>query len=380
MPVLLTNNRIKIFCTFFFFLITLVLGSLVTLNGFGLRYFFRAYIIVPFIVFFFLWIMSERKEPVIESSIDVLYLLYCSFTLISGLWNCDVHTIASASIGVIIFFMIKSLTYEVFNRVYILFACSYAISILIIFCRYTIEAINSEGVLFSSLGIILLNVICKKKIESYIVYFLISAVIIFLIMATRARTPLAAFIVVDVITYFYLFASNFSLKKSLILISAVIAVFFLSDHIVESLDTYFFHKWGNSDLTSGRQEYWKIVMSTVSLFGYGMGEGSFINTLNINAHNTWAQVFGNFGIITGFINLLMTITILLKIRLAKSKIIFINFFVGWIILSTFEDLSLFSSRYIPITIAFLIHLFLLSEESSKAKPYQLNLLVQNNKM
>ena len=374
MSVVINQSRLKSFVIFLVFLTTLLLGSLVILDGFGLRYAIRAYIIVPFGAFLLLWIMSERIQPLIENNgFDFLYLLFCSFAFFSGVANGDVYSIISALLGCVILFLLKSLTYDSLDKAHTLFAIAYAASTLIVFCRYPISPINSEGVIFASLGIILLNILCKKKMENYVLFFLISAIIIFLIMSTTARTPLAAFCIADVISYFYLFARKFSLKKNFLLISLVVLVYFFSDYIVGSLDQYFFHKWGNADLTSGREEYWKIVMNNLSFLGYGMDKGSFIRTLGFNAHNTWIQVFGNFGIVCGFLFFALTITILLKIRLSFNRIVYFNFFIGWIVLSLFEDMSLFSSRYVPITMAFWMHLVLLSKEISIKKANNLTL-------
>jgi hypothetical protein len=178
---------------------------------------------------------------------------------------------------------------------------------------------------------------------------------------------LAAFIVVDIVSYFYLFARQKNyLKKILRLFLFIVVIYLFSDYIIESLDQYFFHKWGNSDMSSGRENYWKIIMNNLSLLGYGIGKGNFIKTLDINAHNSWIQVFGNFGPICGTLFVVLTVIILLKIYSARNKVIYFNFFLGWIIWSLFEDVSLFSSRYIPVTIAFYIHFFLLSKEKKSS--------------
>ena len=341
----------------------LTLGSFVILNGLGLRFAFRVYIIIPFVTIAVIWSTGHEKARYsLSGPIEILYFLFCLLTFTSGVANFDIYTIASSVIGILLFFFITSIPYERLNDIYTLFAVAYAISCIVVFRRYTISAINSEGVMLAFLGICILNIICKSRINNYILYFAASAIVIFLIMMTKARTPLAAFVIVDIVTYFYLFAQKPSIKKLFVLIISLATIYYVSDMVIGTMNQYFFHKWGNQDLFSGRQTYWKIVFENLRIFGNGMGVGSQINNLGFNAHNSWVQTFGNFGVFSGIVYIMLTIASVLSIKTSKMKIIHTNFFCGWFVISMFEDLSIFSSRYIPIVFAFLLHIFMLAKE------------------
>ena len=343
----------------------LTFGSFVILNGLGLRYAFRTYIIVPFVTIVIIWCTGHKKVKYsLSGSIEKLYFLFCLLTFISGIANFDVYTIVSSIIGILLFFAITSIPYERLYDLYTLFVIAYVLSCIIVFRRYTVSTINSEGVIFSFLGVFILNLICKSRFNNYFIYFAVSAIVIFLIMMTKARTPLAAFIVVDIVTYFYLFAKKPSIKKLLVLVISLVAIYYVSDMVIGTMNQYFLHKWRNQDLSSGRQTYWKIVFDDLQLFGNGMGEGSQIKNLGFNAHNSWVQTFGSFGVLSGLAYIMLTIASIISIKISKMKIIHINFFCGWLVISMFEDLSIFSSRYIPIVFAFLIHIFMLAKEQN----------------
>lgn len=360
---MISKEKIVKFNIFIVLVLALTFGSFVTLNGLGLRYAFRTYILVPFIVFVVIWCTGHEKVRCsLSGPIEILYFFFCASTFISGVASFDIYTIVSALIGIVLFFVVSSIPYERLDNLYLLMEVAYIINCILVFHRYSISEINSEGVILAFLGIFILNIICKMRWSNYILFFAASAIIIFLIMMTRARTPLAGFIVADVVTYFYLFSQKPSLKKLVILIISLAAIFYASDMVRESMNQYFFHKWGNQDLSSGRQTYWKMVFDDLHLFGNGMGAGGTIKNLELNAHNSLMQVLGSFGVLPAVFYLLLTITSAIGIKFSRNKIVHINFFCGWFVISMFEDLSVFSSRYIPIVIAFLLHIFMLAKE------------------
>ena len=364
----LFNSMARRLLTFVCISIVLLLGIFVILNSLGLRYKFQTYYVLTFVYFFIIWIKDKRRFSfVLKGKIEIAYFAFVVAVLLSGIINLNKLTIVSAIIGLVVLFLCQAIPYETLLDSYFLYGIAYIVVVFITFQKYSIDEINSEGCIFASLGIVILNIICLKKWDYYWLFILVSVIIIFLIMLTRARTPLITFLVVDVITFFYLFKKRSSIKRMIILLTSMAVLFYSLEKIIVILNQYFFHKWGNSDLTSARADYWKLVFKKWSLFGYGMGSGSTIPSFDFNAHNSWVQVLGCFGIVAFLLFIILTVILMLKVRYATHKIIFINFFSGWFVMSMFEDLSIFSSRYVPIVIGFILHMFLLDKEIKKGR-------------
>ncbi|WP_028043632.1 O-antigen ligase family protein [Candidatus Stoquefichus massiliensis] len=171
------------------------------------------------------------------------------------------------------------------------------------------------------------------------------------------------FLIVSVITYVHLFFNEKkSFKEIIILMIVVIFGLIFFDDISMFFNNIFFHKWGNEDLTSGRSDIWKYTINNASLFGNGIYylkdyAGITVSGLPFDAHNALLQILGCFGFFSFFVFCLLMFLILKKLLYRyNKKIIFVNFFVGWLSISMFENLELITTRMIPITFLFIFHL------------------------
>lgn len=307
---------------------------------------------------FFMWILFPKKKCKLQNKITKYIYLFGLLGLISSIVRFDYIIFASYTVLLLIIFFFSRTLYVVEDDSFYTVLClSMILPCCLTILVFDIDSYNSQGVIYAFAGVMMLNLLCYKKITKIVPFTLIVIVTVSILELTRSRTSMAGFLLVAIISYAYLFLKEFKLKNILILIILIIGLLFS----ISSLENYFvqifFNKWGNADLTSNRTRIWKTIINNTSFFGHG------INHLNGgDAHNVIFQILGCSGLLCMFSFIVLWFSVIKSVFKADNKIIFVNFFTAWFFVSCFENLDLITSRMLPISILFIMHLFLLIKD------------------
>lgn len=175
---------------------------------------------------------------------------------------------------------------------------------------------NMFGMYASFLSLCLL--IYWKLIENKKSKFLILSLFLFtlaLIPIGMSRLALLSFTVCAVILlYGDIFKSIFKFTYKRILLLYLVSLCFISLILIyftgmlsglsngafnqlESLINKNKYYSSNGDLTNGRLDIWKATLNDFSLLGHG--ENYFVDNFGLAAHNSFVQIYGNYGFIAG---------------------------------------------------------------------------------
>jgi hypothetical protein len=228
------------------------------------------------------------------------------------------------------------------------------------------EAGNSIGILLCFFGMLLINYMFKRNIKPKYLMLTIGVICIF-IFFTKSRTSLISFFSVSmiyVINYLTIRAKSYiQIIKKTFYLFLIISILFITYSYVETL---FFSKWGftNENLTSNRSEMWlNTINNGVTMFGNG--EGYFYKYYLIkDAHNTFVQALGAYGLLSLIMILILFFYIFYKC-IKIGKIEYYVFFGGYFLLSLAENLLFINSRLIGIDLLFFIFLGCVINESPK---------------
>jgi len=228
---------------------------------------------------------------------------------------------------------------------------------------YFLQQWNSLGMLLCMMGIILLNILHGKNVKDKYVYFLISVLGI-LIFITESRTSLIVF---SFVAFIHIFIRNFritnsyiSFIKKMVTLVTIVLLIYLSYDVINDL---IFNKRSGTgdDLTSGRSDMWiGTIEYGLSMFGNGANYYMYIYNIG-DAHNTFIQVLGEYGLISFIIFILIFFYIIYK-SLRLENIEYLCFFGGYFGLGLAETLLFVNIKFISIDIIFFLYLGALINE------------------
>lgn len=302
--------------------------------------------------------LFSQKERQLEhrKTIFWLNLLFFSVLLIS-LFRFDGLLMSAGLFYYVSFYLLRRII-NASEKQYKLICLSYLLAFSIAYARYGVATFNSQGVIISFAGTMLLNLLIIKKIENIWLYTGSVVIFVVLISLSRSRTSMLAFLMVAVLTYKTLFMKKITVKNILIVGMGCIGLYIISDRLIDFFYNVFFMKWGNADLTSNRIYIWEYVFARASILGGGI---NYID--RSDAHNTFVQILGSSGIIIFIVSIIVTLVVLERIiKYKNDKSIYINFFLLWFAVSMFENLDILTCRYIPVNFMLLVHLARLIKE------------------
>lgn len=126
-----------------------------------------------------------------------------------------------------------------------------------------------------------------------------------------------------------------------------------------------FHKYSGSseDLTSGRSIMWEGTYKYgVTLFGNGESYFSYMFGI-ADAHNSFIQILGAYGLVSFILFLLLSILIIIKSIQFHKNIEYLCFFLAFYLLGLAENLFFIESRMTLIHLLFFMYLGSLFNES-----------------
>lgn len=338
----------------------MVFGILVSFNSKNLANRINIKTMPVFILTFVVWLLHPIIRCSLKSTIKTIYYVFCFSCVVSAIIRFDMTMLVSSLLAILImFFITRSLQYIEYESLYMMVCIGTVVASVVIINHFGIAVFNSQGVIYAFTGVVLLNMICLKKIESIFPFAAIVLMMVLVLSITRSRTSLAGFLLVAIISYAYLFLKKISFKNVII----VFALFVIAIFLINNIETYFvevfFHKWGNKDITSNRLFIWKTIFENISMCGHG------VNHLNGgDAHNTLMQILGCDGIVCSVLFAILMLASVRGILRVNNKIVYINFFVSWLFISCFENLDFLTSRMLPVNTLFIFHLFLLMREQN----------------
>lgn len=348
--------------------------------------FTTALIIVGLLISFNAMMLSDRIEnkllPILGYAIMVLvlfrdnkkqydrqmnifiYILFL-FAFIASAIRGDIGALETSVTGLLLVVIMKnSFKFTTLNT-YVIVAWSTVLASVVIIMMLSLQSYNSQGIMVTFAGVMLLNLMIVKELKSYMVFLCIEVIIIITLSITRSRTSMMSFIVVSVMTYIYLFMKRITIKGLATLFAGLTALVLSYNYLEKLFMRFFINKWhgGASDISSGRTEIWTMVFAKKNLWGNGI---DYMN--GMDAHNSFIQIMGTNGIIFFLVFLMFMGIIVGKILKVKNKMIYLNFFGAWILVSMFENLDIFTSRSVGTIFLFFVHLvFLMFEEKIDKK-------------
>lgn len=361
MNLVVKMSSIKKAMVFCFLILYFVFGIMVSFNSLGLsERISNKPICVCLIIFLILMIWGNAKIKS-RSSYYVCILIFGFSNIVSSIFNGSSVLFWCAIFGMLAITFARCTNLGTAETTYKTLFLPYVISGFVAMHRY-MSSFNSQGVVYAFIGVILLNILCIKKKGSIILYLGVVFGEIFLLSITRSRTSMMVFLVVAVISFAYLFMKKVSLKNIIFSLALFILLLVTYDKIYDFFYRIFFQKWGNTDITSKRLSIWIDILERAKMFGNG---STYMD--GFDAHNTFMQVLDMFGYFSLCLIIMAVILILISISRASNSIIYVNFFVAWLGISMFENLDIFTTRLLPITLLFILHVTLLSNEISNKK-------------
>ena len=354
-----------------FILIVLVqlVGVIFSLNAMGLAERVNSkQIVLLLFSLLCMFFMGWKKNNNYSKNIR-LFVILCICIAVSSFLRLDFSNAinAIAILGAFIFL------FSCFNRyrnsihiISVLASVGTLVAVAISIIRYGIVSINSQGVLLTMCGILGLNLMCLSKRKSIILFLTWITMVVSALAITRSRTSMLAFMIIAVISYYYLYIKKLTLKNVIIVIAGVVVIFVFYENLSSFLETVFFNKWGNRDITSGRTDIWKGILKSASIIGYGPAHiYQITGMIAKDAHNSFLQVLGAYGIVAFLLLAGMFISTIKRLKKVPNSIQYTNFFIGWFVLSMFENLDFISSRILPLSFLFVINLCLMAIENSR---------------
>lgn len=361
MKIRITKIQIKKYSYLIIITALLFFGFLIAYNSMGLSNINNLNLLCVFIASITGWILFHSnkllKEMIAYYILCIISILIIINTIIRG----ETDLLIAGVTSLLSFIILKKFVPNNFDYLYPLISAAMIISSLVSIIRFSVLSSNTHGILLCFGGIMLLNFLCLRKIKSAFLFFSCVGIFIILLSITRSRASILSFIIVVILSYKYLFLRNLNLKNCLLLICIIFIIFLMSNSLISFFNAVFFQKWGNLDLTSNRINLWSQVFKDISLFGNGinhLGRG--------DAHNSFIQLLGCSGLIVFVLFVFLICRILYIISKVNNNIVYLNFLCSWICMSMFENLDIFTSRMVPITILFLFHFFLLLGEQKES--------------
>ncbi len=355
MRIRMGKDEIKKALLFLMLTVFNVFGALVAFNSRNLANIIDIKLFPLLILSFAIWILFPIKTNLVNNKLKGTYILLCIIEFLSACFRFESAIIFSAMIALLIsFFLLRSLAYYDFDTIYPIFAWSSVTAAVVLILIFGVASFNSQGVVYAFVGIMALNLLCIKKRDKIIYYAFVVICTVIILSLTKSRASMMGFLVAAVISYYYLFFKKKSIKNFLVGLAIAVAMVFLYSYLESFFYSIFFKKWGNTDITSNRLSIWNYIWANKNMIGNG------IDHLNGgDAHNTVMQVLGVEGIISAIAFICLLLGVIKSIGKVNNKIVFVNFFVSWLLISCFENLDIFTSRILSVSILFLAHLFLL---------------------
>lgn len=332
-------------------------GVLVAYNSMNLSERIENKMLLILLYGFIIFIFFRTKNPCRYNKIDKMFIVVCFLWMFTSVFRADTIFVGVSITGVIAFIFLHKVFSNIDKTMYMCVAESMLLACILTIYRYSVSSFNSQGVIIAFGGVMLMNVLCMKNKDNILLFGISVVAEVILLSLTRSRTSMMSFLIVAVLSYAYLFMKKLNIKNLMIMILGVVLLVAMSNYLESFFIKVFFQKWGNADMTSNRMNIWRFVFANTSLLGHGVNHMS-----GGDAHNTFVQILGCSGIVTFVIFICMMALIFAKIRMVKPKIIYINFFVCWSVISMFENLDPFTSRMIPVSILFFVHLIMLAGE------------------
>lgn len=315
-----------------------------------------------------LLLFRENKKKYDRQMNICIYILFL-FAFTAAAIRGDLGAVGISVTGLFAFIIMKnSLKFTTLDS-YVLVAWSTLLASVIIIIMVSLQPYNSQGIMVTFAGVMLLNLLIIKEWKSYAAFWLIEVIIILTLSITRSRTSMMSFILVSIMTYIYLFMKRVTLKGVATLFVGLVALVLSYNYLEQLFMRFFINKWhgGASDISSGRTEIWRTVFEKKNLWGNGI---DYMN--GMDAHNSFIQIMGTNGIILFIVFILFMGIIITKILKIKNKMIYINFFGAWILVSMFENLDIFTCRSIGTVFLFFVHLVFLMFEETQIKSLKQN--------
>lgn len=334
--------------------------------------------ILIILLYFLLLFFARYKKNRISKSFFKFLLIWqvlIIFIIISIIINNNYNNVLNY-IFLLILPLVINVTYLKENISMILLPALLTLVPLII--RNIGEINNELGMNIAVIGILTTNMLLYKKKNKN--FYLLINFIIFSILTffTSSRTSFLAFLVIVLINIIIIIKNEN--KSKLLIIAPLILMGLLLynlkvQNVFYKIYYLFMSKWDHTNsiyLLSGRELIWSTVLeSGISIFGNGPNY-FLINTGYADAHNSFIQALGEFGLIVFILYVSIFILIYIRIIKIKNKLPYINFFTAFVIISLFEDLFFASTRFYTITILFFVYIFMLfNEELKREKGFSL---------
>ena len=356
MTLRLNKNLLKNSGIGFLLFIYYLFGIMVSFNSLNLSERINNKLGVASILLVVFVLILRGKTEKVNIGYNTLFILLTICVVFSAIFHFSLMLFWCTCCGLIIFIVLPKLKFDTVNSYGILFY-PYLIACLVALYLYNVSSFNSQGIIYTFLGVLLLNWLCLKKKTTIVGFGVVVFVIVLLLSLTRSRTSMLVFLITALFTYCYLFGRKLTVKSLAIHAVVVCGLFIVYEFLMKFFVDVFFHKWVNTDLTSNRTAIWNMVFERTSFWGHGE---EYLN--GFDAHNTFMQILDMFGFMAFVLTVLCILSVFLKIRSSTHKIVFLNFFTAWTFASIFEDLNFFTSRMLPVTMLFFLHIALLSNE------------------
>lgn len=351
----ITVSNIKDYLLFISFIVFFTFGTMISFNSMELA---ETITNKPMILFCYacvLFLIMPKHKPLIKNPLKNSFYLLCICVCISSLFNPS-HELLYGIFLLITLSLFNLFYWGNFKKSYTIITIAYLGSNIICLYNYGISSFNSQGVIYVFGGVLLLNLLCIRKVSNIIVFALVVLLEVFLLSLTKSRTSMLFFLITVIVTYSYLFKREKSYIKLLLFIAAILSYQF----ILTFFNEIFFQKWGGDDITSNRLNIWMGILSRLSFFGNGT-----TYMYDFDAHNSFMQILEIFGIFSLMAFIYFVLRIIPAIRSSQYYIIYFNFFISWVGISMFENLDPFTTRLVPISVLLFFHISLLSYDSTK---------------
>jgi hypothetical protein len=366
-------NTDKFKKTIFFFIASAILyfGNLITVNAYDLNIKIENKWVVAFIFsivlicFMIITKYNAISEPVIRNRkfrVMLLWEIFIVFIFLSKFLYGEFNLLEYLLYSILIPISFFNKKIQEYKNI-ILIASVFSIIPLI----YILGPMNSLGIIMCIAGINLLNTLRiynSKTIPIYIVIVIFN-IIIFI---TKSRTALIAFLFVSAIVIFITLKKEKISFRELIKIILKISVFVVLIYFsYDYISNLIFGKYtiSGSDILSGRRRMW-VGTFQIGVKLFGNGENYFMYYYNIgDAHNTFIQILGAYGLLSFILFILICIYIIFKSIKCFKKPEYICFFSAFLLLSLTENLFFINSRMIYANILFLTYLGCLINEKKQ---------------
>lgn len=332
-------------------------GILVSFNSLNLSERLDNKLALALVLLLVLWMFLHGRTEKVNVGYHVLFVLLSLCVMVSALLNLSLSLLEYTFCGLFISIVLPKLKLGTVRDTYGKLFFPYLVACIVAVYLYSVSSFNSQGIIYAFCGVCLLNFLCLKKKANLVWYLIIVFGIVVLLRLTRSRTSMLTFLIAAIITYCYLFVRELTLKNLVVLAVVAIGVYVTYEYLMSYFIEIFFNKWGNTDLTSNRTTIWSMIFDRASFWGHG---NQYLS--GFDAHNTFMQILDMFGVPAFVLMIACIMSVFLKIKQSTYKIVFLNFFSAWTFASMFEDLNFFTSRFLPVTMLFLLHVGLLSNE------------------